>query len=215
MTSGNYILWGATGQSVVLNELFSQKGMRLVALYDRNPEVKNPFSDVPLYHEQELFFKKLSDLGSLSFSVAIGGAGGDHRLSIHDLLIKKGLNPLKAIHSTAAIASDANIGEGNQILISATVSALVQTGRQVIINSGAVVDHESILNDGVHIGPGAVLAGEVTVGTNSFIGSGAIVLPRVKIGSNTVIGAGSIVTENIPDNVIAYGSPCKVMRTNG
>ena len=39
-----------------------------------------------------------------------------------------------------------------------------------------------------------------------------MVLPGVTIGDNTVIGAGSVVTKDIPSNVIAYGSPCRVIR---
>ena len=39
-------------------------------------------------------------------------------------------------------------------------------------------------------------------------------MPGVTIGDNVVIGAGSIVTRDIPDNVVAYGSPCRVMREN-
>ena len=52
----------------------------------------------------------------------------------------------------------------------------------------------------------------VHIGKNCWIGAGSIILPGVTIGDNTVIGAGSIVTHDIPANVVAYGSPCKVMR---
>ncbi len=52
----------------------------------------------------------------------------------------------------------------------------------------------------------------ITVGNNVWIGAGVQVLPGVKIGSNVVIGAGSVVTKDIPDNVIAVGNPCKVLR---
>ena len=38
-------------------------------------------------------------------------------------------------------------------------------------------------------------------------------LPGVSIGNNVVIGAGSVVTKDIPDNVIAVGNPCRVLRT--
>lgn len=54
----------------------------------------------------------------------------------------------------------------------------------------------------------------VTIGSNVWIGGGAIILPGVSIGNNVVIGAGSIVTRNIPDNVIAFGNPCKIIREN-
>lgn len=47
---------------------------------------------------------------------------------------------------------------------------------------------------------------------NVWIGANAVILPGVRIGENSVIGAGSIVTKDIPANVVAVGSPCKVMR---
>ncbi|MEY8748774.1 DapH/DapD/GlmU-related protein [Bacillales bacterium AN1005] len=47
---------------------------------------------------------------------------------------------------------------------------------------------------------------------NVWIGAGAIILPGVRIGENTVIGAGSVVTKDIPPNVLAIGSPCRVLR---
>ncbi|MBR5615229.1 MAG: sugar O-acetyltransferase [Clostridia bacterium] len=56
---------------------------------------------------------------------------------------------------------------------------------------------------------------DVTIGENSWIGAGVIVVPGVRIGKNTVIGAGSVVTKDIPDNVVAVGNPCRVLREIG
>ena len=53
----------------------------------------------------------------------------------------------------------------------------------------------------------------VSVGSNVFIGAGTIVLPGVSIGNNVVIGAGSVVSKDIPDNVVALGSPARVVKT--
>ena len=55
----------------------------------------------------------------------------------------------------------------------------------------------------------------VRIGKNCWLGSGVTVLAGVTIGDNTVIGAGSVVTKDIPDNVLAYGTPCRVIRTIG
>lgn len=55
----------------------------------------------------------------------------------------------------------------------------------------------------------------VHIGRNCWIGAGAVVLPGVTVGDNTVIGAGSIVTKDIPDNVVAVGNPCRVLRKIG
>ena len=52
----------------------------------------------------------------------------------------------------------------------------------------------------------------VTIGNNVWIGGNSVILPGVTIGDNVVIGAGSVVTKDIPDNMIAAGNPCKVIR---
>ena len=52
----------------------------------------------------------------------------------------------------------------------------------------------------------------VSVGDDCWIGGGSIVLPGVRIGNGVTIGAGSVVTKDIPDNVLAYGNPCRVVR---
>ncbi len=52
----------------------------------------------------------------------------------------------------------------------------------------------------------------VRIGKNCWIGTGAIILPGITIGDNVVVGAGSVVTKDLPDNVVAVGNPCKVLR---
>ena len=52
----------------------------------------------------------------------------------------------------------------------------------------------------------------IEIGDNVWIGGGAIICPGVKIGKNTTIGAGSVVTKDIPENVVAAGNPCRVIR---
>lgn len=52
----------------------------------------------------------------------------------------------------------------------------------------------------------------VTIGDNVWIGGSVTILPGVTIGNNVTIGAGSVVTKDIPDNVVAIGNPCKVIK---
>ena len=53
---------------------------------------------------------------------------------------------------------------------------------------------------------------DVTIGDNVWIGGNTCIMPGVTIGNNVVIGGGSVVTKDIPDNMIAVGNPCKVIR---
>ena len=75
----------------------------------------------------------------------------------------------------------------------------------------------SILTAGHPIHPemrntGIEYAFPIKIGNNVWIGGNVVVNPGVSIGNNTIIGSGSVVTKDIPDNVIAGGNPCKVLR---
>ena len=52
----------------------------------------------------------------------------------------------------------------------------------------------------------------VTIGADVWVGSGAIILPGITIGARTVIGAGSVVSRSLPEDVLAVGNPCRVVR---
>jgi maltose O-acetyltransferase len=114
----------------------------------------------------------------------------------------------------------------------------IHLGRNVEINMNCVfldcniikIGDFSGIGPGVHIyavyhpvSPGERLAenstfwrsqtAPVTIGKNVWIGGGSIILPGVSIGDNTTIGAGSVVTRDIPANVLAFGNPCRVVRS--
>jgi len=59
---------------------------------------------------------------------------------------------------------------------------------------------------------GLEYARPITIGNNVWIGAQSIILSGVTIGDNCVIGAGSVVTHDIPDNVVAVGNPCRVLK---
>ena len=76
----------------------------------------------------------------------------------------------------------------------------------VIINTGAIVEHQCQIGDFAHVAPGAVLAGNVKVGKRSFIGAMPI-KEGVEIGSKVIIGAGAVVLENVESESKVVGNP--------
>ncbi len=56
---------------------------------------------------------------------------------------------------------------------------------------------------------------DIHIGNNVWIGAGVIIVPGITIGDNSVIGAGSVVTKDVPENVVAAGNPCRVLREIG
>lgn len=207
------LIWGATGQAIVLEEFLATQGYSIVALVDNNPDVVSPFPAIPLLYGKEGFENWFTSYNThLSFAVAIGGDKGAVRSDIAAYLEGKGCVPASLVHPTAFVAANAVVGKGTQVLAQSAVCARVVVGNYCIINTTASVDHECELADGVHIGPGAKLAGCVKVGANTFIGTGAVVLPRITIGANVIVGAGSVVTKDIPGNTVVYGNPAKLIR---
>lgn len=74
-----------------------------------------------------------------------------------------------------------------------------------IYTAGHPIDAE-IRNTGLEFGA------PVTIGDNVWVGGSVVINPGVTIGNNVVIGSGSVVTKDIPDNVVAVGNPCRVLR---
>ena len=60
---------------------------------------------------------------------------------------------------------------------------------------------------------GLETAQPITIKDGVWLGGNVVILPGVTIGEKTVIGAGSVVTKDIPDHVLAYGNPCRVIKT--
>ena len=94
---------------------------------------------------------------------------------------------------------------------------ILDVGRVTIGKNAQIAPNVAIYTAGHPIHPDSRNSGyeygiPVTIGDNVWIGGNVCVMPGVTIGSNVVIGAGSVVTRDIPDNVIAAGNPCRVIR---
>ena len=114
---------------------------------------------------------------------------------------------------TAAVGKYVSIGEGTYANMNLTLidDWQITIGKHVLIGPNVTLCttghsiHPKHRADGMYSFP-------ITIEDNVWLGANVIVLPGVTIGENSVIGAGSVVTKDIPANVIAFGSPCKVYR---
>lgn len=121
-------------------------------------------------------------------------------------------NFVSLLHPSAVIASSVEISNALYIEPLSAISAYAQIGFGVTINRNCSIGHHNVLGDFCAINPGVNLCGNVVLKNNVTIGAGTTVFPNVVVGENSIIGGGSIVTKNIPDNVLAYGNPCKIIK---
>ncbi len=109
-----------------------------------------------------------------------------------------------------------NIEVGNNFFVNYNC-VILDVGKVIIGENVMFAPNVSIYTAGHPIHPESRNSGyeygiEVIIGDNVWIGGNVVINPGVKIGNNVVIGAGSVVTKDIPDNAIAVGNPCRVIR---
>ena len=101
------------------------------------------------------------------------------------------------------------IGADTRIMLGSIRDTYI--GKNVKVSQFCNIGHDCILEDNVRIMAGVVIGGHVEIGKRTIIGMGATIRNRVKIGVCSLIGQHANVVKDIPDNVIAYGNPCRVI----
>jgi sugar O-acyltransferase (sialic acid O-acetyltransferase NeuD family) len=146
----------------------------------------------------------------MGFAIGVGTTGRtDVRTALYGKALACGLVPVTAIHPSAVIAFDVELGEGGQIFARSVINTGTTVGHNVIVNTGAIVEHDCQIEEDVHIAPGACLGGEVLVGAGAHIGIGAVVLNGISIGAQSVIGGGAVVIRDVAPGATVVGNPAK------
>lgn len=142
--------------------------------------------------------KSVEELDSETHLIHIAVGNIDFRARLYSNMKEFGFNFATIIDPLSTIA-DSDIQEGSYIAPGAILTADVKIGKCCIVNTGAIVSHECVIEDFCNISPGAVLCGNVRVGERSLIGAGSMIREKTWIRDNVVLGMGSVVTKNILD----------------
>lgn len=88
----------------------------------------------------------------------------------------------------------------------------IYIGKNVFIAPGVVIACAGHSKDPIQRAEGICTSYPITIGDDVWIGANCVINGGVTIGNGSIIGAGSVVTKDIPENVVAVGIPCKVLR---
>lgn len=113
------------------------------------------------------------------------------------------------VHPLASVSRHASVGPGCFVAAQAVVGPKATLGVSVIVNHGAVVDHDVAVGDFSHVAPLAALGGGARLGRRVLVGSGACVLPGVRVGDDVVIGAGAVVAVDLAEAGTYAGVPAR------
>jgi len=116
------------------------------------------------------------------------------------------------IHPSAQVAQSARVSAGTVVMPGAIISANADIGEFCIVNTKASLDHDGVMGDFSSFAPAVTAGGEVTIMPFAAVLLGANIIHSISIGEHSVVGAGSLVLRNVPDRVLAYGLPARVVR---
>ena len=133
------------------------------------------------------------------------------------LLRQKIISKLRALNlafppivsNDSIVNAGAEVADGLVVMDGAVVNVGAKLGQYAIVNTNCTIEHDSILEDWVHVAPGATVCGGVTIGRRSMIGAGATVIEGIKIAADCVVGAGATVVEDIIDSGVYAGCPAR------
>lgn len=144
-----------------------------------------------------------------SYDIFVGIGNNMTRKKIQDNLEVEGASIPKLVHPNAVLGEQVEIGFGSAIMAGVVINCCTKVGKGNIINTGATLDHDNLLEDFVHISPGAHLAGTVKVGQGSWLGIGSLVSNNINITSNCMVGAGAVVVQDITETGTYVGVPAR------
>jgi sugar O-acyltransferase (sialic acid O-acetyltransferase NeuD family) len=210
LKSPSIVVYGAGGHGkVVADTLLSSGKAGLIGFIDDNLDGQDEIVlGLPVLGDsvrlRSLFMER-------QISVALGIGCNHSRKKIAGQCRRLGISLINAIHPNAVLSPSVQLGSGIVIMAGAVLNADAVIGDGVIINTGAIVEHDVRVGEFAHLSPNSTLAGKAQVGHLAQIGMGAVILPGVAVGSNSIVGAGSVVVRNVPDQVVAFGVPSRVI----
>lgn len=199
------IVIGAGGHAKVIADIIIKSGDNLIGFLDdykekdtiilENYKVLGKVEDAIKYDNENTYF--------------IIGIGDNYTRK--NFTEKLNLKYYTAIHPTAVIGADVQIGEGSCVMPNACINPGSIIGKACIINSAALIEHDNVLGDFVHVSPSATTCGEVKIGDLTHIGARATIRNRITIAQEVVIGMGATVVGDILEKGTYIGTPAKKM----
>lgn len=198
------LIIGASGHGKVVADIaLKMNKWQSISFLDDDENIKSSIG-IKVIGKSSDAVKHLDD-----FEIFVGIGNNSIREKIQEKLEANGASIPTLIHPKAVIGENVELYPGTVVMAGAVINCCTRIGKGCIINTGATIDHDNIIEDYVHISPGVHLAGTVKVGQGSWLGIGSIVSNNVNITSGCRFGAGAVVVGDIFETGIYVGIPAK------
>ncbi|HRD37727.1 MAG TPA: NeuD/PglB/VioB family sugar acetyltransferase [Bacteroidia bacterium] len=209
----NIVLFGGGLHANVCIDILEKEGKyKIVGIIDSMAEIGAMLYGYPVIGRQENLVNLINEYKIEAGFISIGD--NYSRKFVRDYIVSQvpDFVFVNAIHPSVIVGKNVKLGCGIVMMAGVIVNPDSQIQDFCILNTGAQLEHNCLMEEYSHLSAGSITGGKVKIGKFSAITLGVIILDRVTIGENTVVGSGSLVMHDLPDNVLAYGNPAAIIR---
>lgn len=199
------IIIGAGGHGKVIADIILCSHDLVLGFLDDNCDPSETAAGFPILGKVEDY----CSYPEAEFVIAIGNAAVRERVAAS----MDGARWYSAVHPSAVVSPlHTQIGAGTVVMAHAVINPCAKIGRHCIINTGAVVEHDNVIEDFSHVSVGAKLAGTVRIGKGTWVGIGAVVSNNITVCPGCMIGAGAVVVKNMTEPGVYVGVPARKIK---
>lgn len=214
MPISKVIIIGSSGHAKVVIDIFEKEGKySILGLIDAYKPVGEIVLGYAVIGNEEDIPQLLKDNPDTGVFIAIGDNWVRKQVYEKILALTAIAVFVSAVHPSAQIAKQVQIGKGVAIMPGVIVNSNTIIGDFTILNTKSSIDHDSRMDAFSSLAPNVTTGGNVVIGSYSAISISATIKHGISVGQHTVIGAGALLLEHIGDNLVAYGTPAKTIRS--
>lgn len=207
------VLFGGGAHCQCAVDIIQREGRhQIVGIVDSVKDAGSEICGIPVIGRQEQIARLVESHSVEAGLIAIGDNW--KRKIVYDAVVLRlpSFVFVSAIHPSAVVGNNVRVGRGVLVMAGCIINPNAVLGDFTMMMTGAQLDHDSALGDFASLSAGSVTGGKVRIGAYAAVTMGVTIVDRLSIGENTVVGAGSVVLDDLPPNVVAYGTPARVIR---
>jgi sugar O-acyltransferase (sialic acid O-acetyltransferase NeuD family) len=209
----NILVIGSSGHArVIIDAVERQNQFRIVGIIDTFKPVGFSCVGYQVLGDELRLIDIIRDHDIYGGVIAIGDNWVRHQVADRIRCAVPSFEFVTVIHPSAQVARSARVAAGTVVMPGAIISANADIGECCIVNTKASLDHDGMMGAFSSFAPAVTAGGEVTIKPFAAVLLGANIIHTISIGEHSVVGAGSLVLRDVPDRVVAYGLPARVIR---